>query len=80
VSTRNLGWAYSELGDRERARSLQEEVVRRARAIGNVHLEGQALGELAELAAEEGRAEEAVPLLRESTRIFTELRIPFRSR
>jgi predicted ATPase/class 3 adenylate cyclase len=76
VSMRNLAYAYSELGDRERARTLHEEVARRARAIGNVHLEGQVLGELAESALEEGRVEEALPPLKKSTQIFVELADP----
>jgi predicted ATPase/class 3 adenylate cyclase len=76
MSMRNLAYAYSELGDRERARTLHEEVARRARAIGNVHLEGQVLGELAESALEEGRVEEALPPLKKSTQIFVELADP----
>jgi len=76
MSMRNLAYAYWELGDRERARTLHEEVARRARAIGNVHLEGQALGELAESALEEGRVEEALPPLKKSTQIFVELADP----
>jgi tetratricopeptide (TPR) repeat protein len=76
VSLRNLGYAYSELGERERACTLFEEVARRARAIGNVHLEGQALTELVERALEEGRVEEALPPLKKSTQIFVELADP----
>jgi predicted ATPase/class 3 adenylate cyclase len=76
AAMRHLAWAHWELGDRDRARELNEEVAGRAHAIGNAHLEAQALGALGENAAVDGRVEEAVPLLKESTRIFLELGDP----
>jgi tetratricopeptide (TPR) repeat protein len=76
LALRNLAWAQFELGDVARARELHEHVVARARAIGNVHLEANSLGALGEYAALEGRLQEAVPLLKESTRVFLELKDP----
>jgi predicted ATPase/class 3 adenylate cyclase len=76
LALRNLAWAHFELGDVPRARALHEQVVARARAAGNVHLEANSLGALGEYAALEGRLEEAVPLLTKSTRVFLELRDP----
>jgi tetratricopeptide (TPR) repeat protein len=73
---RNLAYAHQDLGDFEHAGELLEEVVRRARAIGTAHLEAQALEDLAEIAVEEGRVEKALPLLRESSRMFREFADP----
>jgi len=75
-NTRMLAWANYELGDVGRARELHEQVVARARAIGASHVEAGSLGALGEYLVIEGRVEEAVELLKESTRIFFELKDP----
>lgn len=59
-----------ELGDRDRARALHEDVVRRARATRNERMEATSLGALAEYATYEGRVHDALPMLKESTRIY----------
>jgi predicted ATPase/class 3 adenylate cyclase len=57
---RRLAWSYEELGDLERARALQEEILRRARASGDEFLEAKALSALAQYALDEGRVDDAV--------------------
>jgi tetratricopeptide (TPR) repeat protein len=76
MAMRNQAWAHWELREFDRARELNEQIVPRARALGMVHLEANALGALGEYAAVEGRVEDALPLLKESTRIFLELGDP----
>jgi predicted ATPase len=73
LATRLLAWMYYELGDRERARALHEDVVRRARALRNERMEATSLGALGEYAVIEGRARDALPMLKESTRIYRNL-------
>jgi tetratricopeptide (TPR) repeat protein len=68
-ATRLLGWMYEELGDRERSRAVHEQNLGRARALGNKTIEGQTLGALASLAVDEGRARDAVSMLKEVLRI-----------
>ena len=62
-----------ELGDLERARALHEDNVRRARALGNQRMEATSLGALAEYAIREGRVSDALPMLKEGTRIYRHL-------
>jgi tetratricopeptide (TPR) repeat protein len=66
---RSLAWTYEELGDLDRARALHEDNLRQARATGNERVEARALGQLASLALDEGRGEDAVSMLREAYRI-----------
>ncbi len=68
--TRRVAWAYENLGDRNRARELHEENLRRARALGNEeNMEAQSLGVLATYALDDGRVDEAVPRLKDAYRI-----------
>jgi tetratricopeptide (TPR) repeat protein len=73
LATRLLAWMCYELGDRERAQALHEDVVRSARALGNERMQATSLGALAEYALYDGRIEEALPMLKESTRIYSDL-------
>jgi predicted ATPase/class 3 adenylate cyclase len=76
IATRSLAWACINLGDRERGRTLHEENLRRARALSNERIEAITLGALAMHAVEDGRIEDAVPMLRESHRLHGELGDP----
>jgi predicted ATPase/class 3 adenylate cyclase len=78
LATRLLGWMYFELGDRDHARAVQEDVVRRARASGNRRILATSLPPLAEYALYEGRLRDAFPLLGESLRIQYEMGDLFR--
>ena len=73
LATRLVAWMCYDMGDRDRARALHEEVVRRARVSGNLRMQATSLGALAEYAIYEGRIAEALPMLRESTRIYRNL-------
>jgi predicted ATPase/class 3 adenylate cyclase len=64
-ATRLLGWVYEELGDRERARAVLEDTLAGAQALANKQIEGQALGALASLALEQGRARDAVSMMKD---------------
>jgi tetratricopeptide (TPR) repeat protein len=68
-ATRSLGWMYEELGDSERARAVHEDNLGRARALANKGIEGQTLGALAYAALEQGRARDAVSMLKDVLRI-----------
>jgi tetratricopeptide (TPR) repeat protein len=72
-ATRGLAWTCAKLGDRERARALYEDDLRRARATSNKRIEAYSLSALAMMAVDEGRAEDAVPMLKETDRISREL-------
>jgi predicted ATPase len=68
---RRLAWSYEELGDLERARAIQEEMLRRARASGDEFLVAKALSALAQYALDEGRVDDAVLFnLEEAHRIY----------
>jgi predicted ATPase/class 3 adenylate cyclase len=68
---RRLAWSYEELGDLERARAIQEEMLRRARASSDEFLEAKALSALAQYALDEGRVDDAVlSNLEEAHRIY----------
>jgi len=69
LAMRLVAWMHFELGNLPRARALHEEVVRRAQAAGNQRMQATSLGALGEYALEEGRIQEALPLLAESARI-----------
>ncbi len=73
VAMRSVAWMRHELGDVQGARALHEEVVRRARAMGNLRMEATSLGALGEYALREEQVIEALPLLEESYRISREL-------
>ena len=62
-----------ELGDYERARTLLEHNLTRAQALGNAPMEGQTLAGLAGLALGQGRAQDAVTLLKDVLRIDRDL-------
>jgi predicted ATPase len=64
--TRHLAFAHDELGEHERARALHEENLARARATGNERIAASSLGALADDALNEGGADQALTLLRES--------------
>jgi predicted ATPase len=68
-AARLLAWVCEELGDHERARALHEHNLSRARALANTQLEGQTLGGLASLALDQGRAQDAITLLKDVLRI-----------
>jgi len=68
-ATRLLGWMYEELGDYERARAVHEDNLGRARALANKQLEAQTLSALASLAIEQGRAPDAVSMMKDVLRI-----------
>jgi predicted ATPase/class 3 adenylate cyclase len=73
VAMYNVARMRHELGDVSGARALQEEVIRRAKAAGNLRLQASSLGALSEHALREGRVAEALPLLEESYRISRDL-------
>jgi len=72
--TANLAWACEQLGDRQAARTLNEDNLARARQLGNRSMEGLSLGGLANDALEAGRPDEALGMWREALRIDRELR------
>ena len=74
VAMDNLAWSLTELGEIDRARSvLEEEVLPLARASGNERVEAMALGGLAQVALDEQRPSDALPLLQRSLRILLAL-------
>ena len=73
VATRFVAWMFNELGDREGARALHEDNLRRARGLHNESIEATTLGALALYAVDAGRVEDAVELATESLRIFSKL-------
>ena len=70
-SARRLAWSYEELGDLDRARRLHEHNVRRARETGDEFIEARSLAVLATYALDEGRIDEAIPMLERSDRIHS---------
>ncbi|HEY6104284.1 MAG TPA: adenylate/guanylate cyclase domain-containing protein [bacterium] len=73
LATRLVAWMCYDQGERDRARALHEDVVRRARLSGNERMQATSLGALAEYAINDGRLTEAIPMLTESTRIYRDL-------
>ncbi len=72
-----LAWDCHSIGQRERARALWEDNLRRARAVANRYVEALSLGALADnFAVEEGRLEDAHVMLTEAYRINRELGTP----
>jgi tetratricopeptide (TPR) repeat protein len=64
----NLAWKCYYLGERERARALHEETLAQARATSNKRIEAISMAALAVYAVDEGRTDDALPLLRETLR------------
>lgn len=73
LATRNLAWTSATLGDHDRARALHEDNLRQARATGNARIHASSLGDLAEIAIEEGRFVEAIRMLNESLQVHGEV-------
>jgi predicted ATPase/DNA-binding SARP family transcriptional activator len=71
--TRHLAWAHADLGDLDRARALHEASFTRARETENPRMEASALGALAEYALDEGRTDDALPLLERSLRLHRDV-------
>jgi hypothetical protein len=72
-ASRMLTWTLSELGEKERARALSEENLRRAVALGNRPLEASVLGGLTSRAVEENRLGDAASLALRTVRILSTL-------
>jgi predicted ATPase len=68
-----LSYAQIELGETERGKELREEILRRARALGDTQAESDAVGGLVRFAFGEDRFEDALSLLGAAIRI--ELRV-----
>jgi predicted ATPase len=73
LATRGHAVSHYKGGDTERARELYEEIIPAARATNDPFAEGAALWDLAGIAADEGRLEDAVPLVEASCGIFRDL-------
>jgi predicted ATPase len=69
LATHGVALATYKLGDRERAWALTEDVLRRARATGNERMQMASLAELGLFAVDDGRVEDALPLLVESVQV-----------
>jgi predicted ATPase/class 3 adenylate cyclase len=77
-ANRSRAWTYEELGDKARFWAITEENLEDARVHGHRRIEARSLGALSELAASEGRFEDADALLTQSFRIDLELgNLPF---
>jgi predicted ATPase/class 3 adenylate cyclase len=72
-AARAHAWAYYEGGDLERARELYREIVDQARELHDPFPEAVALGYLSNIALDQGRLREAVPLAERSYRIANDL-------
>jgi tetratricopeptide (TPR) repeat protein len=69
----NLAVVLGDLGERDRERSMLEDILRRARALGLERDQSMALGGLSGFARREGRTQEAVVQLAECVRIERDL-------
>ncbi len=72
-AARAHAWAHYEGGNLDRARALYEEILREAREAHDPFPEGIALGALADVALDQGRVQDAVPLTTDSHQIFRDL-------
>ena len=72
-AARAHAWAHYESGNLDRARALDEQILCEAREAHDPFPEGIALGELADVALDQGRVQDAVPLTTDSHRIFRDL-------
>jgi predicted ATPase/class 3 adenylate cyclase len=79
LTTRYMAWMHNELGDRQRAQSLHEANLERARATGSRWVEATTLSALGEYAADAGLIDAAASMLDESTRIWRELGDPLQT-
>jgi predicted ATPase len=79
VTIRGLAWACLELGDTERGRTLHEENLQRARALGNTRIEAITLGALSTEYIEDGRLDAALPMLLESHRLHEQVADPMQT-
>jgi predicted ATPase/class 3 adenylate cyclase len=73
LEMRLVAWMHHELGDVSAARALHEEVVRRAKATGDLRMQATSIGALGEYALREGRVEDALPLLSAGFRISRDI-------
>jgi tetratricopeptide (TPR) repeat protein len=78
-ASRLLAWMHEELGEKERAWALYEHNLSWARALGNKPLEARALGAVASMALDQGRAGDAVSLLKDVLRIDRDNGVPFQT-
>jgi tetratricopeptide (TPR) repeat protein len=72
-ATRSQGWAYYEGGELDHARELFEENLRQATAAHDEFIQGVSLFQLADIAVDERRLEDAISMLTEGYRILREL-------
>jgi tetratricopeptide (TPR) repeat protein len=73
-ATRLLAWTCYELGDRDRAKQLHEDNLKRARVAGDMFMHASTLGALATtFALPDGKVVVAASLLRESLPLWLEL-------
>lgn len=66
LSTDGLAWISEELGDTERSRELHEDVLHRARAQSDEIVVAVQLFQLATLAFDDGRVQDALAMLKEA--------------
>jgi predicted ATPase len=78
-ASRLLAWMYDELGDRVKAWALYEQNLGWARTLGNRPMEAQALGAVASMALDQGRADDAVSLLKDVLRIDRDMGANFQT-
>jgi predicted ATPase len=69
---RMLAWMHNDLGDRKRAIELHSENLNHARKLGNNAIVATTLSALASYAVDEGRGQEAMPMLREAYELHRE--------
>lgn len=74
-TTRTLAWTYAEAGDKDRARAIHEDNLRRARALDSPSLEAALPSSLAWLLVGDGRFQDPFPLLKHSLLIRREMEL-----
>ena len=70
---RSIGWTYHSTGDLARARVIHEANLLRARAAGNLAVEGTTLGVLGTILVEGGRAPDGFPFIEQAYRLHREV-------
>jgi predicted ATPase/class 3 adenylate cyclase len=78
-ASRLLAWMYEELGDKERAWALYENNLSWARALGSKGMEAQTLGAVAAMALDQGRADDALSLMKDVLRIDRDIGVRFQT-